>query len=133
MKLAFYKGPGAFLDKVIRIVTSSKYSHCEIVIDNVFYTSSIQDGGVRSKVINQNSGHWDFIEVSFDELKVKEWFKIHENEKYDFFGAFRSVLPFPFFSKRNNTWFCSEACADALGLSNSGKYTPQELFEVFSK
>lgn len=131
MKLAFYKGPGTFVDKLIRVITRSKYSHCEIVIDGVFYSSSIQDGGVRSKVINQNSGHWDFIEINGDIQKIKKWFKDHDDEKYDFFGAFGSILPF--FSKKNNTWFCSEACAEALGLPNSGKYSPQELFEVFSK
>lgn len=60
MQLALYKAPGAWYDKLVRVA----YSHCELVIDGVCYSSSPRDNGVRSKAIDLHSGSWDLIEVS---------------------------------------------------------------------
>ena len=51
-KIAFYKAKGNIIDKSIRLWTRSKYSHCEIVIGENWYSSSPRDKGVRAK---QNS------------------------------------------------------------------------------
>lgn len=129
MQLAFYKASGGLADKLVRLVTRSPYSHVELVIGGVCYSSSIQDGGVRSKHINIGSGNWDVLEIAGDEAKAAQWFVDHHGQDYDWLGVFRFVLPF--LKHRTGKWFCSEACAAALGLENAHKYSPQDLFETF--
>ena len=48
----------------IRDLKITKYSHSEIYIDGICYSSSVRDGGVRSKVIDLNSGKWDIVDLS---------------------------------------------------------------------
>lgn len=50
VQLAFYKAKGDWVDKVIRWWTSSKYSHCEVVIGDEWFSSSPRDGGVNAKI-----------------------------------------------------------------------------------
>ncbi len=126
MKMAFYKGPGNWLDKLIRFVTGSEYSHCEIVIDGFCWSSSLRDSGVRGKYINLQSGHWDVIDLPGDEWLVCLWFKNHEGAGYDWLGLIRTVIPFWPHSKTK--WFCSEACGAALGFDAS-RMSPQDLFD----
>ena len=66
--LALYKGkPESLFHYFTHIVTCvvltirdrsyTKYSHTELVINNTGYSSSVRDHGVRSKVIDFDSGH----------------------------------------------------------------------------
>ena len=126
MKLALYKGHGNALDKLIRFVTRSEYSHCEIVIDGVCLSSSPRDGGVRSKYINLATGHWDVIDIKGDEWMVLAWFHEQEGAGYDWIGLIRTVVPF--FPHSGSKWFCSEACGAALGFDAS-RLSPQDLFD----
>jgi hypothetical protein len=131
MELALYHGPptGALWrqlgHKIICGFTRSPYSHCELVIDGVCYTSSMTDGGVRSKVIDLKNGKWDVIEIQGDKEKALAWFAAHAGQKYDWLGALK--FGFPFLSRGKNRWFCSDAIADALGLLNPESYTPASL------
>ena len=45
------------------------------------------------------------------------------------FAVQAGVLRFglPFLPQRRSQWFCSEACAAALGLPHAHKFTPQSL------
>ena len=45
-KLAFYKAKGNWIDFLVRVFTNSPYSHCELVINKDWYSSSPRDGGV---------------------------------------------------------------------------------------
>lgn len=94
MILAMYKGEGNFYDKLIRAVTFSKYSHCELVINELCYSSSPRDGGVRVKYINLHDGKWDLFPINGDDQKAREWFIKNVGKKYDWLGAVTSVLPF---------------------------------------
>lgn len=125
MILAMYKGEGNFYDKLIRTVTFSEYSHCELVIDGLCYSSSPRDGGVRMKYIYLYDGKWDLLNVEADEVKAKEWFVKNAGKKYDWLGAITSILPFRFHKK--DRFFCSEACAEMLGIPDAKKYTPISL------
>ena len=49
MKVACYKGEGDWADKLIRFWTGGIYSHVEIVIGDLWYTSSWYDGGVARR------------------------------------------------------------------------------------
>lgn len=127
MQLAFYKDKGNFYDFVVRLFTLSKYSHCELVIDGISYSSSPRDNGVRSKVIDFNPEHWDIIEVNADKQKALDFFNKELGKKYDWRGAIKSVVPF-LIKNDPNRWFCSEICAEALGIEDSEYITPVKLY-----
>jgi hypothetical protein len=125
MQVALYKGPGNFYDKLIRVVTRSKYSHCELVIRGISYSSSPRDEGVRCKHIDFKLEHWDFVDVNGDEAKALEWFSKHEGKPYDLWGAVKTTLPFVLNNK--DAWFCSEAVAAMLGLEQPRKWQPKHF------
>lgn len=133
MKLAMYKGKGNFYDRLIRIVTCSKYSHCELVIDGICYSSSPRDSGVRVKYINLTTDSWDLFDLPdyYNQEAALTWFIENIGKKYDWIGAVISILPFQM--NIPNKFFCSEACATMLGLSDPKSYTPQKLLDYFSR
>lgn len=124
MELAFYKGNGNFYDTLIKVVTFSKYSHVELVINGTCYTSSPRDGGVRSKIIDLNSRNWDVFPVNGDEAYAFEFFEENMGKPYDWFGAIKSVLPL--FPNHGNKFYCSEAVAIALKFKRH-ELTPEGL------
>ena len=125
--MAFYKGKGNFFDAVVRFVTRSEYSHCEIVIDGLCWSASPRDGGIRCALINLQSGHWDVIDIQGDAAAATLWFRSREGAGYDWVGLIRTVIPF--FPHSETKWFCSEACGAALGISAS-RLSPQDLFDL---
>jgi hypothetical protein len=132
MQLAFYKGPPTGLMHKVghwgtKVFTGSQYSHCELVINGTCCSSSSRDGGVRFKTIDLTTGKWDVYEVDGDVAAAWDWFCIHAGAKYDWAGIWRFLLPF--LPQHSNQWFCSEACAAALGLPVPENYSPQTLFE----
>lgn len=134
LQLALYKGPPKddLLHKIghslTKLWTWSKYSHAEIVIRGRCYSSSSRDGGVRSKLIDLNSGKWDVFDITNDIVVISKallWFKEHENDKYDYRNILRFVLPFVGHNKKE--WVCYEACGEALGIPNSHKLDADKL------
>ncbi len=128
-----YRGKGNWIDKVIRLFTRSIYSHCEIAIqqdDETFlcYSSSPRDGGVRIKTMELNPSNWDLIPLkTLNKERLKTIFNQTEGLKYDYWGAIGIVLPFV--KQKRSRWFCSEWCAEVLGLARPGQYSPETLFE----
>ena len=60
--LAAYKGQGKLFNRLIRLWTRSRYSHCELVMpDGRWLSASAMDGGVREKYIELNLEHWDLF------------------------------------------------------------------------
>ena len=132
--LAFYKGPprNDWLHTIshyaIRLWTWSKYSHAELVIDGICYSSSTRDGGVRSKRIDLSSGRWDVVEMPLDRFREDDalsWFLINNGDKYDWAGVWRFV--FPFLPQSEKRWFCFEAIGSALGMAGAHKLTANDL------
>lgn len=140
--LALYKGKGTLFNRLIRLWTRSKYSHCEIVLSAhneslvvddsgaVWLSASAMDGGVRSKEIELNLEHWDLIPVPWADRSRINWvFQKHRGKGYDWLGIFFSqLLASGLHSLRR--MFCSEFCAAALGLPNPQRYSPAQLGEV---
>lgn len=137
MKAAFYLGRKAenpsskMFDWLVCAWTKSPYSHCELVIDGVCYSSSKRDGGVRAKEIDLKSGHWHVLEIGGDKSAALKWFQGNSGARYDVAGLFGFVLPFR--THNLNRWFCSEACAAALGIPEPWRYSPHDLFEHLIK
>ena len=139
--LAMYKGrkdgsgikvwAARLVDWVIRTITRSPYSHCEIAIRHsggLFdcYSSSARDGGVRLKTMPLPSGKWDLVELPTKAgLSAKRLYRHTHGAGYDYPGALGAVFRLPQSRRR---WFCSEWCAYAIGCTNPHRYTPQTLY-----
>lgn len=132
MQLAFYKGRTRLFDRAVQWWTRSPYSHCELVLSTdsrgvaTCASSSYIDGGVRIKHIALDPAKWDVIDLAgFDAARSAKWFDAHAGQRYDLAGLLGFVLPFT----RDDTtrWFCSEACAAALALSDPWRYSPGSL------
>ena len=143
--LALYKGPPT--NDIVHVISHwvtcivlsirdlkiTKYSHSEIYIDGICYSSSVRDGGVRSKVIDLNSGKWDIVDLSsfIDTAYALEVFKTKEGNRYDWFGALGFGLPF--LKQDPNKEFCFEICATMLNLPGPAKWTPARFIKHFTR
>ena len=126
MRLALYKGKGRIGNAAIRWWTRSPYSHCELVIDGVAYSSSIMDSGVRAKRIEFDPEHWDFVDLPWASAAlVKSTFASTQGDPYGWGDLFWRQV----FNRPGDTHgqFCSEWCARALGLPNPQQYSPATL------
>ncbi|MGR6981220.1 enoyl-CoA hydratase [Testudinibacter sp. P27/CKL/0425] len=144
--LAFYKGrktgktPTALLarfsDWLTRKLTKGIYSHCEIVssIGGCYfdcYSSSIRDGGVRLKTMPLPPSKWDLIELnSISETDITAFLEQTQGKKYDWFGAIGIVLNF---RNARSKYFCSEWCAETLGLHEPWRFSPNDLAAIYHK
>lgn len=127
VKLALYKGKGTLANSFIRWWAGSQYSHCELVIGSVWYSSSVMDGGVRCKLIELNPENWDFIDLPWvDEVMVTDYFTKTDYKKYGWITLLWSQL-FNRAIQDKNTQFCSEWCASAVGIPSSSVYNPGAL------
>ena len=129
MKIAFYKGEGNFFNKLIRWWTDSQITHVELIIDDVWYSSSHRDGGVRGKVITPNPDNWDIYYINVkDEYYAKEVISNAMGCGYDWTGIIGSQI-LPFSLHWPGHYFCSEIVAEALMIDKANRYAPHELFE----
>ena len=115
----------------VRKLKVIKHSHAEICIDGICYSSSVGDGGVRSKEIDLNPDKWDLLELQMTEKEKQESlerFKPMQNKSYDFIGALGVVLSF--IRDSADKFFCFEVVARMLNMQNPSKVTPLELKKV---
>lgn len=138
--LAFYKGTSAEnpkarpFDRLTCWRTRSRFSHVELVVTtgditglSNCWSSSFRDQGVRPALIDLASGRWVLVEVPDLSLQdAVKWFELHQGAPYDWFGLLGWVLPWRVSNRA--WWFCSEACAEALGLLESWKTSPGDLY-----
>lgn len=131
MHVAFYRGRGDIIDKIIRLWTRGKYSHCELVFElvtdgpSLCISSSARDGGVRSKRIMLDDD-WDVIPVAADNAPAWAWAANHANEAYDYLGVIGLALNKGM--QDQNKWFCSEAAAAMLGYKKPWSFNPSTLY-----
>ncbi len=144
--LALYKGKKSgwkprdlvarFSDWLTRKLTKGIYSHCEIVTsirDCYFdcYSSSIRDRGVRFKNMPLPPSKWDLIPLSnITEDKINAFFEQTKGKRYDWFGAIGIVLKF---RNARSKYFCSEWCAEMLGLHEPWRFSPNDLAAIYHK
>ncbi len=110
--------------------TRSPYSHVEIVINGVCYSSSLRDGGVRKKVIDLDRPHWRALPIDWaDETEVLRVFFRNQGKPYGWMDLLtQHVLRLPV---DDPGLLCSELCALMLGLpeSTARGMSPGQLVE----
>lgn len=125
--LALRKNDDRITAKAIQWWTNSIYSHCELIIGDLCYSSSPMDGGVRAKTINMHPDKWDLIALPWaDADAVIRYFKETDHHKYGWAGLITSQL-FNLNRTEPESQFCSQWCAAALGLPNPASYSPATL------
>lgn len=131
---AYYKGRpfwqavkhGDWFDLAVRIRTLSKYSHTELIVDGVWYSSSYRDGGVRAKVINPNPEHWDYELVYIDEKHALNLFQKYKGRGYDVVGIlFSQAIKLNVHEKLKH--FCTEFNAEQRKLKTPQSYSPAKM------
>lgn len=133
VQLALYKGPAnGLMNRVaafaIRAWTWSRWSHAELVINGVCWSSSARDGGVRCKRIDLDSGHWDVLDLHLKHEQVTAalaWYQEHQGAAYDYLGIARFVAPF--IGHGRTRWECFESVGASLGLAAPHKLTANDL------
>jgi hypothetical protein len=133
-----YRGPAQGLRNAlghwaVRILTLSRYSHCELEIDGVCYSSSFRDGGVRAKVIEdlETSGHWDLFPVEIDEAQALRRFQADAGKHYSWVGMLRVCPLLRWLPRRDATQrFCSDEVAWMAGLADPETYSPQDVLDA---
>ena len=123
-------------DWLTRVLTRGQYSHCEIAMrlpenDETgaalydCYSASIRDKGVRRKVMPLPSAKWDLIPIP-DSVggRLHGLWEETKGQGYDLPGAFGVVFGLP---ENRKCWFCSEWVGKALGLSESWRFSPNDL------
>ena len=110
--------------------TRSPYSHVEIVINGVCYSSSLWNGGVRKKVIDLSKPHWRVIPIEWaDEKAALRVFEQHKGKPYGWGDLItQHVLRLPV---DDPGLLCSELCALMSGLpeSTARGMSPGQLVE----
>nr|DAP70986.1 MAG TPA: cysteine peptidase [Caudoviricetes sp.] len=125
-------------DWLTRVLTRGQYSHCEIAMrlpetadgqEYECYSASIRDGGVRLKTMSLPADKWDLIPLpdSVGERLHGLWEET-QSQGYDLPGAFGVVFGLP---ENRRRWFCSEWVGAALGLSESWRFSPNDLAAIF--
>ncbi|SAK83319.1 hypothetical protein AWB81_04197 [Caballeronia arationis] len=137
VKIAFYKGSGSFLDKVIRWWEIGRYAHCEMILqenDDGTYTIASAKPGVGVRIAENQSlpdSDWDFLTVPGDVSQVRAWFVAHAGESYDYVGLLGFILrPVTFFIRKK--FFCSRACLRSLGVKGAWRVDPNGMYDFMS-
>jgi len=154
IKIAFYRGNGGRLHRLIRWWTKSSYSHAELIMPDgmtwisisPFLTSRV---AARIKHCVDNPEDWDFLVFKLSEREpVKKYqldqlykfINMTQGSKYDWIGMIMSQFC-PYLIKRRDRWYCSEWIAhalvnsriimwDDLRLYNTPDLSPGKLYEV---
>lgn len=138
-RVAFYKGKGRLFNRLVAWWTQGIYSHCEWVEcyaedgRAVCWSSSFSDGGVRKKYIDLTPDKWDVVAINVPDKDLqyaKEWFVKHQYKPYDTLGLFCFIWDAS--EDSPDKWFCSEAVAAALGIKESWRFSPNDLFAILS-
>ena len=127
-------------DWLTRVLTRGQYSHCEIAVrlhetageqEYECYSASIRDKGVRRKVMPMPSAKWDLISLP-DNVggRLKTLWSQTQGQGYDLTGAFGVVFKF---RENPQRWFCSEWCAEVLGLPDSWRFSPNDLAAILRR
>ena len=136
VQLAFFKGEGSWVHKLIRWRTKSRFSHVEVVHnyddtpDFFFSFSSAPNGGVREKrwYGGLPTKEWDVVDVPVDAMRSYIAFAQIEGKGYDWLSIVFSRM-FTWHVELTDHYTCIEACAYMLGLDPNAYDTIDKLHQ----
>lgn len=136
---AFYKAKGDWRNKAVRWATRSRYSHCEAILrlaeheeQVTCHSASSRDGGVRSKAILLRSDTWDLLHLPlcfYNAERANQLLTRAAGARYDYPGIMLSHV-FSLNRHAAHRWFCSEFCAELIGVPNPHTYSPQAFYDL---
>lgn len=127
VQLALRKHDARLTAQAIQWWTHSSYSHCELVVEGLCYSSSAMDGGVRCKAIELDPAKWDVIDLPWaDADRIKAYFAETDHLRYGWPSLATSQL-FNLNRPIKGAMFCSEWCGAALGLPAPSSLNPHTL------
>lgn len=117
VSIIFYKGSGNFRDRLIRVWTSSPYSHTEFGRSDGFYHSNDRLALVsRVELLEVSQEEWEVCEITLPSEVIDrvERRQLRKNgTSYDWIGiVFSQVFRLGWHDKKR--WFCSKSNADDL-------------------
>jgi len=123
IKVAFFKGEGNIINRIVRWWTNSVYSHAELVLPDGVTWLGISPF-LKSKVdrrlkLEHNPTEWDFISIDItpEQLDIiMEFFEETTGQGYDWVGMLLSQF-LPCKIKHKKRWYCSEWIAYALRIA----------------
>jgi len=138
ISVIFYKGPGNWADKAIRLWTRGPYSHCEIVLNHKRIGSDPKTMIIRElDNYTLNSDKWDILTFEVNSSIANYLYTLARMEYgkgYDWKNIiFSDILPFDLENKEK--WTCDEFCAYLLiagkiipGDKHANWYNPNKLY-----
>lgn len=112
------------VERVLRVDLSERTGMMRLLCGS----SSMMDGGVRTKWIVPNPDHWELWAIDGDFTEGDAWFKEHDGERYDLFG----LLGFVFRRIKGalRAWWCSEACMASAGAADPWRFDVASMAAV---
>ena len=142
VKVVFYKASGNTIDKLIRLFTNSKYSHCELLLpDGRMFSSDGWDNGKVRYTTQYNLDNWDILTFDIKDSELAtliSWCDHKIGLQYDWLGVTRFIIPF--IKQDPDKWFCSEiVCAglEFIGRINKSiktyRVSPKSLYNILTE
>ena len=127
VRVAFYKGKGTFLDRLIRLLGFCRYSRVEVVVGRRLATGwhcyAPREEGTMRKLIDLRPEDWDIVEVpGYSRAEAIRWYKAR-TERLSRIREFG----FPVL-RRSGVSGTTEAAAAFLGFEDPPAYTPMMLY-----
>lgn len=120
LKLAFKKVNKEDITSIlIGKWTNSKYCHVEIIIKDLWISSTLEEG-VHIKPLRPLKDTYDYYDIEvyvtdYQYIRIMEWVYKQNKKSYDKLGIlFSQLIPFRFDSR--SKWFCSELVCKILQL-----------------
>ena len=130
LKLAFKKVDKTDIGSIlIGKWTKSNYSHVEIIIKDLWISSTLE-GGVHIKPLQPLKDTYDYYDIEvyvtdYQYMRIMEWVYKQNKKSYDRLGImFSQFIPFRFDSR--SKWFCSELVCKILQL-----FYIQEVMDLY--
>ena len=143
VEVVFYKSNYKWWSRLIKWFTRSKYSHCELYINDKGLLGISEEQNVRYKEQSLNADKWDRIELKVDPLlewTINNFYENTHGLSYDWKAIILTHL-FKFKKHNPNKYTCSEWVVELLDNryhlvptpKEYFKYTPQDVYNLLAE
>ncbi len=123
VKLALYTGKKHLMNRLICGWAGSDFSHMELVVDGLCYSSSALDGGVRCKTIDLTDGNWLIVPLpGANPARIESHYLKTRTRSYGYWDLFTGQVLHIGVGDDDRGDFCSEWCFEAATGIPVGKH-----------